>query len=358
MEWLRRAQDVTSCGGVSGGYSFDNGWSGPYPETTGYIIPTFLRYADETGDESYRDRAIRMGDWEAEIQLKTGAVSGGVGVNDYPIVFNTGQVMIGWNALYRETGESKYLECSYRAGNWLADIQDKDGKWSRHTYRDLPHAYHTRVAWPMLEIAELSAADRLRDSAVGHINWVTNHVSKNGWIDRMAFSEGEMPLTHTISYTIRGLLESMKYLSGEHREHVEKIVIKASEMLMKRYELRKSDPYSMPKYMPARLNDRFRPEADYSCLTGNCQIALIWMKIHEMTDDARYLNSALKILDQVKATQSLDSSNPGVRGGIAGSYPIWGEYAPYEYPNWAAKFFADAILLQESIVRQIETVNV
>jgi hypothetical protein len=134
-------------------------------------------------------------------------------------------------------------------------------------------------------------------------------------------------------------------------------VLKASENLMKRYELRKIDPYSMPKYMPARLNDRFKPEANYSCLSGNCQIALIWMKIHEMTGDARYLNSALKILDQVKATQSLDSSNPGVRGGIAGSYPIWGEYAPYMYPNWAAKFFADAIMLQESVMRQLDAVN-
>jgi hypothetical protein len=207
MEWLCRAQDITGCGGVSGGYSFDNGWSGPYPETTGYVIPTFLRYADEASDESYRDRAIRMGDWEAEIQLECGAVGGGVGVNDYPIVFNTGQVMIGWNSLYRETGESRYLECSRRAGIWLADIQDDDGKWSRHTYLDLPHAYHTRVAWPMLEVAELCGDDRLRDSACCHFRWVTDHASKNGWIDGMAFSEGEMPLTHTISYTIRGLLD-------------------------------------------------------------------------------------------------------------------------------------------------------
>jgi len=34
-----------------------------------------------------------------------------------------------------------------------------------------------------------------------------------------------------------------------------------------------------------------------------------------------------------------------VRGGIAGSWPIWGAYSRFEFPNWAAKFFADALML-------------
>ncbi|MFH1893552.1 MAG: hypothetical protein ABIK83_12830 [Candidatus Zixiibacteriota bacterium] len=105
MEWLCRAQDATGCGGVSGGYHFDTGWLGPYPETTGYIIETFIEYSSITHDNSFLDRAVRMGDWECEVQLDTGAVRGGVGVNDYPIVFNTGQVMLGWAALHRATGQ-------------------------------------------------------------------------------------------------------------------------------------------------------------------------------------------------------------------------------------------------------------
>jgi hypothetical protein len=43
-------------------------------------------------------------------------------------------------------------------------------------------------------------------------------------------------------------------------------------------------------------------------------------------------------------TQDLKSSDPGIRGGIKGSQPIWGEYGEYEYLNWAAKFFADALM--------------
>ena len=34
-------------------------------------------------------------------------------------------------------------------------------------------------------------------------------------------------------------------------------------------------------------------------------------------------------------------------GGIPGSLPLWGSYAPFTYPSWAAKFFIDALLLCE-----------
>ena len=40
--WLERAQDATRDGGVSGRYKLATGWTSSYPETTGYIIPTFL----------------------------------------------------------------------------------------------------------------------------------------------------------------------------------------------------------------------------------------------------------------------------------------------------------------------------
>ena len=35
----------------------------------------------------------------------------------------------------------------------------------------------------------------------------------------------------------------------------------------------------------------------------------------------------------------------GTHGGIKGSHPVWGGYDPFRYPNWAAKFFADALMM-------------
>ena len=39
---------------------------------------------------------------------------------------------------------------------------------------------------------------------------------------------------------------------------------------------------------------------------------------------------------------------PEIRGGIKGSFPIDGQYGQYEYLNWAAKFFADALMIDHN----------
>jgi hypothetical protein len=354
MEWLCRAQDASGCGGVSGAYALDTGWLPPYPETTGYIIPTFLQYATLTGDEVFAERAARMGDWEIDVQLQTGAVRGGIGVNEYPIVFNTGQVIKGWIALYRKTNSVEYLKAARRAADWLVENQDEDGKWSRHTFRDIPHAYHTRVAWPLMEAYDVTGNDAYRIAGEKNASWALSLASKNGFFEQAAFGVGEAPFTHTIAYTIRGLLEVSRFASGELAQRILDVVLKSSSKLMMRYELRKSDPYSMPKHMYGTFNEDWKSKDAYSCLTGNVQIAIIWLKLFGINGDARFVNSALKIIDQVKAAQVVEGGAPAIRGGIPGSYPIWGDYARYSYPNWAAKFFADAVMLQESVMRDLQ----
>ena len=78
------------------------------------------------------------------------------------------------------------------------------------------------------------------------------------------------------------------------------------------------------------------------------------MRLHARTEDARFLNSALKLLDRVKATQNLTSANPGVRGGIKGSQPIWGRYHRLMFVNWGAKFLADALMTEIEGVEALE----
>ena len=71
MEWLKRSQDITKDGSCAGIYTFKQGWTGPYPETTGYIIETFLDYFELVNDQEYFDRAKRMADWEISMQLSS-----------------------------------------------------------------------------------------------------------------------------------------------------------------------------------------------------------------------------------------------------------------------------------------------
>ncbi len=75
--WLLRAQGATADDGVSYGYfpyGSGNGWRTSYPETTGYIISTLLKYTNNTGDKQFAEAALRMAHWEISVQMKSGAV--------------------------------------------------------------------------------------------------------------------------------------------------------------------------------------------------------------------------------------------------------------------------------------------
>ncbi len=74
-------------------------------------------------------------------------------------------------------------------------------------------------------------------------------------------------------------------------------------------------------------------------------MSLNWTRLAQITGEEGFRNNARSALDYLKTCQKLDASDSAVRGGIAGSSPIWGDYSRFEYPNWAAKFFADALMM-------------
>ena len=334
LQWLCCAHDKGS-GGVSAGYSFLRGWLPPYPETTGYIIPTMLR-ASKINSE-FAERARRMGDWEIEIQLKNGGVRGGMGLKEYPIVFNTGQVILGWTALYRHCGELRYLAAAKRAGNWLIANQDTDGKWSQNTYLNAPRAYHSRVAWPLLEIYKITNDNRYKEAANKFLNWLLPQQTTNGFFPHMSLNPKELPITHTIAYTLRGLLECSKLL--DHSPHEINIALdKAID------EILKNNPDIITNgNIAATLNNKWEPCSTYSCLTGNAQLAIVLLK-SQRADRPDRLRSAHATIERLKSFQNIQSSNKGIYGGLPSSFPIWGKYIPFTLLNWSTKFLIDLLL--------------
>jgi folate-dependent phosphoribosylglycinamide formyltransferase PurN len=112
-------------------------------------------------------------------------------------------------------------------------------------------------------------------------------------------------------------------------------VLVAAERLLERLERSRT--------LAGILNHKWQPQSSYVCLTGNAQIASLWLRLAETEGDVRFVNAAFKAIDEVKRTQSLESRSPGIRGGVAGSAPIGGGYIPFAFPNWAAKFLIDAL---------------
>ncbi|MBP9818260.1 glycoside hydrolase family 127 protein [Candidatus Shapirobacteria bacterium] len=336
MKWLCLAQDATGCGGVAASYDLIlKKWGNPYRETTGYIIPTFLNYAEMTGNDEFRKRALRMGDWEVKDQLVDGSW-GEVAENDKSKtpnknkkVFNTGQVMLGLCTLYDKTGEKKYLTPVVKAAEWLMSIQEKDGRFEKFTTAGA-RTYHSRVDWPLMEVYRLTGEKKYLTVAINNLNWVLEQQNNLGWFDNCSLGIEGKPWTHLLAYTIRGLWECGR-ISDNSRYTV--AAITAAKKMLKM------------KLLPGTFDKNWQSTDRYSCLTGNLQIAIVWQKIYQETGEKIYLEAAERIIDLTKKTQVLEGHREAV-GAIAGSDPLWGDYCANKLINWATKFFADTIMMK------------
>src|SRR5690242_17669092 len=188
ISWLCRAQDLTPSkdGGVAHSYSLGRRcWLPSYPETTGYIIPTFLQCADFLHDETLRDRAKAMLDWLVSIQFPEGSFQGGT-VSAKPVVpvaFNTGQIVLGLASGVQCFG-SLYRPAMIRAADWLVQVQGNDGSWrsfqSPFTAHD-EHAYDIHIAWGLFEAARLESTRGYEEAACKSIKWALRYQHNNGW---------------------------------------------------------------------------------------------------------------------------------------------------------------------------------
>ncbi len=353
MSWLKNAHDSGEKRGLSGGFSVIDGWLAPYPETTGYSIPTFYDYSEFSGENEWRERAAAMSDWEIEVQMPNGAVQAGLFKDKdaarVPAVFNTGQVILGWCRAFLETKDEKYLQAAKRAGDWLILVQSENGAWqieSQETETDV-HTYDVRTAWSLLEIYEITGEKKYAQAAQSQLDWALGQQRENGWFENNAFftssEKWTIPFTHTIAYVIEGFQESYRILRDERYFQA---YSKTAEKLLRIFELK--------KFMAGDFDEKWKSASKYSCLTGNAQIAGVWLKHFVITDDVRFLNAALKLNNYTKSTQNIASLHNGIHGGIKGSQPINGKYTPFIFPNWAAKFFADTLILEEKTMRDFE----
>lgn len=338
--WLARAQDAQRDGGISGRYHLGRGWSSSYPETTGYLVPTMLALESEAGVAGFGDRARRAIAFLLGVQLPGGGFPGmEIAQNrEQPSIFNSAQILNGLTAWHRATGDEDVLRAARRVADWLTAEQDPDGAWRRHLYGSgQTYTYMAHAGCWLAEFGAHSGDTRHLDAARRHLHWVLGHVDDStGWIDDCGFDDGSgerTAVTHTIAYTIWGILMMSNILGDERGMAVAR---RAARAVARRL--------SLSKWLPGRLDARWRPAASYACLTGNAQMALIWLELHRLEGDPTLVNAALRAIDLVKRAQLVQSGDPGLRGGVAGSDPIWGRYIELAVPNWAAKFFIDALL--------------
>ncbi len=346
LSWIARAQDATPDGGVSRGNSVTpspkanaDGWQPSYPETTGYIIPTMIRAGEKSNDKTLFARAQRMGEWELSIQRPDGSVHGGnIAKPAGPAVFDTGQVLRGYRALYETTKEQKYLDAASRAISWMASVEhNMEGKWISGNPASVDAHMTTYMVYAIAPIAEWGVAQNDHDwkSLARRAGEATLRAQKeNGWFDECDFWDKEQPLLHTIGYTIDGLwdvgvaLGEKKFTDGARR---------ALDAVLAVMDTR--------GHIPGRLDRDWKGTVDWACLTGIAQIGVTAMKAYKKFGDETYKQKAILAKDFLKTCQNnFDEKLGGGIGAMWGSWPISGGYQGYQSLNWAAKYFADLLL--------------
>ena len=337
--WLCRAQDcsTTRDGGVAHHYSLIDGWASSYPETTGYIIPTLINYANRSGRSDLVERARRMANWLVAIQMPQGGFQGGK-IDSTPVVpvtFNTGQILIGLAAAEAEFGD--YLEPVRRAADWLVATQDPDGCWRKHP---TPFAYagektyETHVAWGLFEAARIEPGRGYADAGLANVRWALRMQQDNGWFANCSMGDPAIPLTHTIGYALRGVLEAFRF--GGDQEFLDAARLTADALIV----VQRPDGS-----LPGRLRSDWSPATDSACLTGIAQVAICWLMLFKHTGDARYRDAALRANQFVRRTVRLLAPRD-TQGAVKGSYPVDGDYWRFAYPNWGAKFLADSLMIE------------
>ena len=349
IEWLITAQDnsITKDGGVARHYSFIRGWGPSYPETTGYIIPTIIKHAEECNDEKLMRRAEQMLDWLVSIQFLEGGFQAGTAdvKKVVPCTFNTGQILLGIAAGVRAFG-NKYKRPMNKAADWLVNTQDGDGCWRRFPS---PFAaggeksYETHVAWGLLEAAEIDNNEEYLDAALSNVNWALQYQRDNGWFDKCCLSDPCNPLTHTLGYVFRGILEA--YLQNND-ERLLTACIKLADGLL--------EPHRNDGFLPGRLSSNWQGAVSWACLTGSVQVAYCWLSMYQITGQVKYLEAALSNNKFVRKTQNITGPLE-IRGAIKGSFPVFGEYGKYEFLNWAAKFLIDSNKKEIEIINDPQT---
>ena len=345
MGWLKRAQDSGSDRGVAHSVPFGGDFGTSYPETTGYICVTFIEHSKRTGNVELLERAIEMGDWEIAVQLPDGAVMGGVlNSQPTPAIFNTGMVLLGWNALIRSTNEERFKDAARRAADWLVSMQEPDGNWIRGNSRFAASGstvYNVKVAGALCETGYELGEERYIAAALRNAEYCMSRQRPNGWLEDCCLSDPNAPILHTLAYSMEGLIQIGK-LTG-----ADKFVDAAKRLADAQLRIMRDDGY-----LSGAQDRDFSPAVDWCCLTGSAQTSIVWSELYLLTSDDRYREAVTRTNSYLMARHDIRNADPCLRGGVSGSWPTWGGYGRLRVLNWATKYLVDALALEQRILRR------
>lgn len=268
----------------------------PYPEVTGYYIPTLL----SIGEITLAEKCAR---WLVSVQNPNGSFS----LSDPNIcyVFDTGQVIRGWVSILDRLPElAKPLE---RACEWIIQTSDPmtgrfqcpapGGDWSLGSRGEVNEGIHLYVIQPLRDAARLLNKPAIQIAADRALAFYLQNPSITDFARTNA-------LTHFYGYIQEALFELG-------------FIAEARKGMASLAQFQQNNG-AVPGYF----------DVSWVCSTGLAQLAKVWYFLNE----TKRADAAMAFLSQLQNGS----------GGFYGSYGVNASYFPMDEISWAVKYVIEA----------------
>ncbi len=336
-DWLINSQNKNNDSGYSRKYSLCSDWDKSYIETSGYIIPSMYLTGIYLDNNKYIESAINASEWLLTVQNKKGFFTD---IDEYKAqVFDTGQVLIGLNFIYKKNKDPRFLESISKACEWLLNNQEKDGSWIKNSYNSRPHTYYTRVASALLESGYICKNKKYVEAAKNNLDWAISQKQSNEFFYFSEFKESEDPILHTLVYILEGFSEAYRITSD--KKWLDILTSCGGKLLSLVNE---------EGLLYSQYNSNWEVTNNEYCITGLAQLAGIFYDLANYLNSKNFFDAAEKIMKKLKYIQILGIKN--IDGAFPSSLPLWGYYGGMEFFNWNSKFYIDAALKRRILTNE------
>jgi malonyl-CoA O-methyltransferase len=293
IRWIKRNAIQSRCVPVS------HRKRDPYPEVTGYYIPTLLQIGEHELAENFARFLVSVQNPDGSFSL-----SGSEG----RFVFDTGQIIRGWVSIASRLPEVQ--EPMRRACEWIIRSADEQtgrflvpaagSMWSLGERGEVNEGIHLYVIQPLREAAKILNTSHIRDAADRALNF---------YLRNLELTRFDRPneLTHFYGYVQEALVET---------GHLDR----AAEGMGSVAQFQQANGL-VPAYH----------DVGWVCTPGLAQLAKVWFLLGQ-ADRAYGALNAMRLFQNYT-------------GGFYGSYGVGAEYFPADEIPWAVKYFIDAELL-------------
>jgi hypothetical protein len=327
--WLLGAQRAGGGGGFAHSFHLLRGWQPPYPETTGYIVPTLHQLFRQSGDPILLESVGSAVAWLKSVQRDDGSFADLYGRSQ---VFDTGQILLGLSYLTEHAPELSDEGMLARAARWLAAVQKADGSFVARPCDIVSHSYCARVGTALAIAGRLLRDDRLRNAGIANLRWTLVQQKPNGFFRHLSLDESSPPFLHTMVYVIEGLLDGYAEIGDAS------FLVAASRFAEPLLAMSHRDRGLFSQY-----NEDFSVAKGGKCLVGLAQWAGVCLSLANLKGDESFRAEGMKTIEFLKRLQ-IRCGDSRLDGGLWGSDPPWGRYMRFSIPNWGVKFFIDAML--------------